>query len=258
MDAMTFTVAAAFLVGAVVGSFLNVCIYRLPAEKSVITPPSHCPSCGDTIRFYDNIPILSYLFLRGRCRRCRERISPRYPLVETLTGLMAVLVVLKFGVGLSMLVAFAFVAVLIVITFIDLDHQIIPHALTLPGMPLFLLVGVTVMGVRLSDALCGLFAGIAVLYIIAVYYEALTGNEGMGGGDLNLLGMIGGFLGWQALPVVLLVGSLVGAAVGVFLILVQGRDLKYAVPFGPFLSLGGVVYLFWGHYLMRLTPFLAG
>ncbi|MCX7634215.1 MAG: prepilin peptidase [Syntrophales bacterium] len=254
LDALTFLVLAAFVVGSVVGSFLNVVIHRLPAEQSVVKPPSHCPACGSPIRFYDNIPILSYLILRGRCRHCRDRISPRYPLVEALTGVMAVLLVVKFGLGLKMLVAFTFVAVLIVITFIDLDHQIIPHALTLPGIPLFLLAGVAVMGVRLGDALFGLFAGIAVLYLVALYYESLTGNEGMGGGDVNLLGMIGAFFGWQSLLVVLLVGSLAGAVVGAVLILVKGRDLKYAVPFGPFLSLGAMVYLMWGPSLMRLWP----
>ncbi|HOK06893.1 MAG TPA: A24 family peptidase [Syntrophales bacterium] len=246
---------AFFIFGAVVGSFLNVCIYRLPEERSLVSPSSRCRHCGRPIRFYDNIPILSYLILRGRCRDCKERISPRYPLVEALAALAALVLLRRYGSPLPALVAFVFVCALIVVTFIDLDHQIIPHAVTLPGIPLFTAAAVLVMGLSPLEALTGLFSGIAVLYLIALYYESITGNEGMGGGDVNLLGMMGGFLGWKALLVILPVAALTGAAVGVVLMLVKGKDLKYAVPFGPFLSLGAAVHILLGH---RLLPLLFG
>jgi len=246
---------AFFIFGAVVGSFLNVCIYRLPEERSLVSPSSRCRHCGRPIRFYDNIPILSYLILRGRCRDCKERISPRYPLVEALAALAALVLLRRYGSPLPALVAFVFVCALIVVTFIDLDHQIIPHAVTLTGIPLFTAAAVLVMGLSPLEALTGLFSGIAVLYLIALYYESITGNEGMGGGDVNLLGMMGGFLGWKALLVILPVAALTGAAVGVVLMLVKGKDLKYAVPFGPFLSLGAAVHILLGH---RLLPLLFG
>jgi leader peptidase (prepilin peptidase) / N-methyltransferase len=241
-----------FILGAVVGSFLNVCIHRLPEERSIVFPSSHCPHCGQAIRFYDNIPLFSFLILRGRCRDCGERISWRYFLVEGLTALLALFLYGKFGLGLPLLVAFIFVCVLIVITFIDIQHQIIPHAITLPGIPLFFLAAVFVMGVQPLDAFIGMMTGIGCLYLIAVYYEAVTGNEGMGGGDVNLLAMLGAFLGWQSLLFILLVGAFAGALVGLTLMIARGKNLKFAVPFGPFLSLGAVVYLFWGRECIRL------
>ena len=242
-----------FIVGAVVGSFLNVCIYRIPEGRSIVFPGSHCPACGVAIRWYDNVPFIGYLILRGRCRACREGISIRYPLVEALTAIFALLLYAKFGFGLPGLFAFLFVCSLIVITFIDLAHQIIPHAITLPAIPVCFLAAVFVMGIRPIDAFVGLMTGIGVLYLIAVYYEVITGQEGMGGGDVNLLGMLGAFLGWQSLLFILLIGALVGAVVGLIMMMFRGKNLKYAVPFGPFLSLGGVVYLFFGE---RLQMFL--
>lgn len=241
-----------FIVGAVVGSFLNVCIHRIPEDRSIAFPASHCPKCGQAIRWYDNIPLFGYLILKGRCRDCRERISFRYPLVEALTAVFALSLYGKFGFGLPCLVAFLFICSLIVITFIDLSHQIIPHVITLPGIPVFFLGAVFVMGLTPMDAFVGLMTGVAVLYLIAVYYESITGQEGMGGGDVNLLGMLGAFLGWQSLLFILLIGAFAGAIVGLTLMFFQGKNLKYAVPFGPFLSLGGVVYLFWGERLRMI------
>jgi len=243
---------AVFILGAIVGSFLNVCIYRIPEERSIIFPASSCPQCGKPIRFYDNIPLLGYLILRGRCRDCRARIPLRYPLVEAITAVMALLLYWKFGFGLPCLVAFVFVCTLIVITFIDVAHQIIPHVITLPGIPVFFLAAVFVMRIPPVEAFVGMMTGIGCLYLIAVYYEALTGNEGMGGGDVNLLAMLGAFLGWQSLIFILLIGAFTGALVGITLMIIRGKDLKYAVPFGPFLSLGGLVYLFWSERLKLL------
>ncbi|MDQ5987245.1 MAG: Type 4 prepilin-like proteins leader peptide-processing enzyme [Syntrophus sp. SKADARSKE-3] len=238
-----------FVLGAIVGSFLNVCIHRIPEESSIVFPASHCPKCGKAIRWYDNIPLISYLVLRGRCRDCRERISIRYVVVEGLTAFAALFLYGQFGLGLPFLSAFVFVAALIIITFIDLAHQIIPHAITLPGIPVFLLAAIFIMGIRPVDAFVGMMTGIGCLYLIAVYYEALTGNEGMGGGDVNLLAMMGAFLGWQSLIFILLIAAFSGAAVGIAIMIARGKNLKYAVPFGPFLSLGAVVYLFFGERL---------
>lgn len=234
----------AFVLGAVMGSFLNVVISRVPLGRSVVSPPSTCPICGGRIAFYDNIPILSFLLLRGRCRDCKERISWRYFIVEILTALLALSLLVKFGVTLRFLAVFLFVCVLVAIAFIDLEHGIVPHIIVLPGIPVSFLAGVFLMGVKFTDALVGLFAGVAILYLIALYYESITGNEGLGAGDVNLLGMIGAFLGWQGLAVVLPVAAVTGAALGIIIVLIEGKDLKYALPFAPFLSLGACVYLF--------------
>lgn len=245
-----------FVFGAAIGSFLNVCIWRLPREESIVSPPSHCPSCDQPIRFYDNIPIVSFLLLRGRCRSCGISISWRYPLVEGLTAVMALLLFWKFGLSFQYLASFVFVAALIVITFVDLDHQIIPDVITLPGIPLFLLAAVFVMKISFRDALIGMAIGGGLLYLIAFSYEFFTKREGMGGGDIKLLAMLGGFLGWQSLWVILLVSSLSGALVGIALMIAKGADLKYAVPFGPFLAIGAITYIFFGQTLTRFMIFL--
>jgi leader peptidase (prepilin peptidase)/N-methyltransferase len=240
-----------FILGAVVGSFLNVCIHRIPREESIVFPSSRCPHCRHAIAWYDNIPLFSYIFLRGRCRSCQEAISGRYFLIEALTAVMALFTYWKFGISLAFLAAFLFVATLIVITFIDIEHQIIPHEIVLPGIPLFLLAAVFIMGIPLFDAFLGIMIGIGSLYLIAVYYEQLTGTEGMGGGDVNLMGMLGAFLGWKSLLFVLMTGAFTGAAVGIIMMINKGKTMKYAVPFGPFLSLGAVVYLFWGRAIVN-------
>lgn len=240
------------LAGAAVGSFLNVCIARIPEGLSIVSPPSRCPRCGHPIRFFDNVPLLSFLLLGGKCRDCRGRISFRYPLVELLTAVMAGLLFQKYGLTPAFPAAFVFVCTLIVISFIDLDRQIIPHVLSLSGIPLFAVLAVLFMEMTVVDVFLGVMIGAAVLYFVAVYYEALTGREGMGGGDVNLLAMLGGFLGWKSLLFILLVSSLLGALVGLVFILFKGKDMKYAVPFGPFLCVAAVVYLFFGEHLVAV------
>ena len=240
------------VLGAAIGSFLNVLIYRLPEEQSIVSPASRCPRCGKAIRFYDNIPVISYILLRGRCRDCGERIAFRYPLVEAITAAFSLLLFWKYGVTFQWLVCFAFVCALIVITFIDLDHQIIPDVISLPGIPIFLLAAVFVMKLRFLDAFLGFLIGGGCLYVIAFVYELLTKREGMGGGDIKLLAMIGGFLGWQSLLFVLLFSSLLGAVLGIAVMLAKGQDMKYAVPFGPFLSAAAAAYIFIGDAVMRL------
>ncbi len=241
-----------FIFGAAIGSFLNVCILRLPAEKSIIRPSSQCPHCHHPIRFYDNIPIISFAVLGGRCRHCQAKISWRYPLVELITAFLSLLLFLKFGLSWNYLVFFVFTAVLIVITFIDLDHQIIPDILTLPGIPIFFLAAVFIVKIPWFEALIGLFIGGGVLFVIAFVYELITKREGMGGGDIKLLAMIGGFFGWKSLIFVLLFSSFSGAIIGIAAMIIKKQDTKYAIPFGPFLSAAAIAYIFWGAGFMRL------
>jgi leader peptidase (prepilin peptidase)/N-methyltransferase len=241
-----------FIFGAAIGSFLNVCIFRLPAETSIVKPRSQCPYCQHPIRNGDNIPLISFVLLRGKCRDCGGKISWRYPLVELITAVLALLLFLKFGLTLKFLVFFIFTAVLIVITFIDLDHQIIPDIITLPGIPIFSLAAIFLVKIPWLEVLLGLLIGGGVLFMIAFVYELLTKREGMGGGDIKLLAMIGGFLGWKSLIFVLLFSSFSGAIVGITAMIIKKQDMKYAVPFGPFLSAAAVAYLFWGDGFTRL------
>jgi len=250
--------AFVFVFGAAIGSFLNVCIFRLPADVSIVRPLSQCPQCHSPIRFYDNIPLVSYLILQGKCRDCQGKISWCYPMVELITALLAVLLFAKFHFTLNFLIFFIFTAVLIVITFIDLDHQIIPDVLTLPGIPVFFLLAVFVVQIPWMEAVIGLLIGGGVLLAIALAYEFITKREGMGGGDIKLLAMIGGFLGWKSLIFILLFSSLLGAIVGITAMMIKKQDMKYAVPFGPFLSAAAVAYLFWGDVFMRFLFMRSG
>ncbi|MDO8785270.1 MAG: prepilin peptidase [Syntrophales bacterium] len=239
------------MTGAVLGSFLNVCIYRIPEGRSIVFPSSHCPECRHPINPWDNIPLVSYLILRGRCRHCQGKISPQYPVVELITAVMALLLFWKFGLSLRFLFSFIFTCSLIVITFIDLRHQIIPDLITLPGIPLFFLVAVFFMNIRVMEALLGILLGGGVLYIIAFLYELLKKREGMGGGDIKLLAMLGAFSGWKSLLFILLLSSSLGALVGITVMIIKGKDMKYAIPFGPFLSLAAVAYIFFGGYFLQ-------
>ena len=242
----------AFIFGAAIGSFLNVCIFRLPAETSIVKPRSQCPYCQHPIRNCDNIPLISFIVLRGKCRDCGGKISWRYPLVELITAVLALLLFLKFGLTLSFLVFFIFTAVLIVITFIDLDHQIIPDILTLPGIPIFCLAAIFLVKIPWMEALIGLLIGGGILFTIAFVYELISKREGMGGGDIKLLAMIGAFLGWKSLIFILLFSSFSGAIIGITAMIIKKQDMKYAIPFGPFLSAAAVAYPFWGEAFTRL------
>ncbi|HEY8515364.1 MAG TPA: A24 family peptidase [Candidatus Binatia bacterium] len=240
----------ALALGAATGSFLNVVIHRLPLRQSVVAPRSHCTSCGRTIPWYDNIPVLSWFLLRGRCRACGEKFSIRYPIVEALTGVLLLVLSLEFGWGLGLAFAFYFVCSLLVVTYIDLDHRIIPDRVTLPGIAVGLLLALVAPAeVRWSAVQAwalGVLIGGGVLWLVAWVYELATGREGMGGGDIKLLAMIGAFLGWQGVLVTLLVASLLGSVIGTALMLARGGDRRLAIPFGPFLSLGALITLLWG------------
>lgn len=249
----------AFLFGAVVGSFLNVCIFRLPKEESVVSPPSHCTRCGYVIRWYDNIPILSYLFLRGKCRSCGEPISLQYPLVELINGLLSLFLFLKFGPGFPFVVLFVLCSALVVITFIDLEHQVIPDVITLPGIVAGFVISFFIPSLGWLNSLIGILLGGGSLLLVAYGYQAIAKKEGMGGGDIKLLAMMGAFLGWKAVPFIIFASSLVGSVVGVTVMLVQKKDAKLAIPFGPFLAGGAILYIFFGkpliHWYLNLGRF---
>jgi leader peptidase (prepilin peptidase)/N-methyltransferase len=249
-------VYVAIIFGAIVGSFLNVCIFRLPKEESIIWPGSHCPHCNNPINFYDNIPLVSYLLLKGRCRYCEESISIQYPLVEGITALGSLILFMKFGPSLSYLFYFSFVAALIVITVIDLYHQIIPDVISLPGIGLGLLASLIIPQITFLNSLLGILLGGGSLFLVATLYQWLFKREGMGGGDVKLLAMIGAFLGWKAVILTILLSSLIGSITGIIIMVSKEKDFKYAIPFGPFLSLGAVITLFYAENLIRWYLYL--
>lgn len=246
------------LLGLFIGSFLNVCIYRLPRSESIVWPGSHCPTCGAAVKPWDNIPVLSYAILRGRCRQCAAPISPRYPLVEILSALLALALLYRFGPSVAFVIYYLFACALLVITFIDLDYQIIPDSISIGGIVVGLVL-VAWLPISYRDALIGLGLGAGSLIAIIYGYFLLTKRQGMGGGDVKLLGMIGVFIGWQGVLFTIFISSVIGTVVGIAWILMQGKNMKAAIPFGPFLSLGAIIYLFWGPvmidwYLMLMRP----
>lgn len=247
----SFVTFVAFLCGATIGSFLNVCIYRLPLHESIAFPASHCRACSTPLAWYDNLPLFSYLLRRGRCRFCGVSFSFRYFLVELITALLAVILVSRFGLTVTTLGYFIFSAALIVITFIDLDYQIIPDVISLPGVVAGVAFSLVSPALTLRSSLIGLAAGAGVLLAVALGYRAITGREGMGGGDVKLLAMIGAFLGWRAVPFTLFSASLIGSVVGVAAMIHRNESSQLALPFGPFLSFGALCYLFFGEQLIN-------
>ena len=237
------------LFGLCLGSFANVCIYRIPLDKSIVHPASSCPHCGVRIRFFDNIPVFSYLLLMGRCRQCRASISMRYPLVEILMAFLSLALFIRFGFQLQYLQFMVFAGTLVILSFIDFDHKILPDVLTLPGIAVGWLVSFLPGGISWTDSLIGLAAGGGSLYLVATVYERITGREGLGGGDIKLLAMIGAWMGWQSLPLIVLMSSLSGAVIGSVFILSGGKGARTQIPFGPFLSLGALSYLFFGRQI---------
>ena len=229
---------------------MNVCIYRLPISKSIIHPGSMCPSCENSIHFYDNIPIISYLWLRGKCRFCSAPISIRYPMVEAMSGLLCLGVFLKFGPTAQAVIYFAFIATLLAITFIDIDHRIIPDIISLPGIPIFFLASLALPTLTYLDSLLGILAGGGILYLVAFAYSLLTKKEGMGGGDIKLLAMIGALIGWKGVFFTIFVSSAVGTISGMLIMLMTRQSMKLAVPFGPFLAIGAITYIFFGSQLL--------
>lgn len=257
---VTLTYIITFIFGSLTGSFLNVCIYRLPRGLSVVTPSSRCPSCSRPIIFYDNFPILSYLFLIGKCRYCKNKISFRYPAVEALNAVLYLLAIWRFGVGWHLPFIFLFCSAMVVITFIDVDFQIIPDTITLPGMFVGLIAGslvlpdpfarLTMLGFR--DAAIGLLAGGGMFYLIAVLSHKILKQEAMGGGDIKMMAMVGAFMGWKAILLTTFSGSLFGSIIGIFLMAAKGKGRRTMIPFGPFLAAGAIITLFLGQEIMSL------
>ena len=240
-----------FIIGACIGSFLNVCIYRIPENNSIITPGSFCPACKKGIPFYCNIPVLSYLFLKGRCKFCHEPISIRYPLIEILAGMFAVVLFYKFGIGQVMVYWFIFTSVLITISFIDIDHQIIPDVISLPGILVFASSFYFLPEMTLKNTLLGIVAGGGSLYAVAFLYYLLKKQEGMGGGDIKLLAMIGAAIGIKGVFFTIFAGSLLGTFFGLLIMIyTKIADSKLKIPFGPFLSMGAILYIFFGEQLI--------
>jgi len=266
---------ALFALGLVVGSFLNVVIYRLPLmmearwrsdccelleikrekEDTPLTlaiPNSHCPHCKAAIKPWQNIPVLSYLLLRGKCANCGAPISLRYPVMEFLTGLMTLTLGYHLPVSVALLGAIFFTWALIALTMIDIDHQLLPDDITLPLMWLGLLFNLGTTYVSLQDAVIGAMAGYLILWSIYWLFKLLTGKEGMGYGDFKLLAALGAWLGWQALPVIILLSSLVGAVCGIALMIIKRRGREIPIPFGPYLAMAGWITLLWGNQLTAL------
>jgi leader peptidase (prepilin peptidase)/N-methyltransferase len=275
-----------FLFGAAIGSFLNVVILRLPKHESLVRPPSHCPKCNYKLRWYDNIPILSYLMLGAKCRSCKAPISIQYPLIELISAALAVACYAKFGLGVELVVYFLFCALLIAISFIDIPYQIIPNELSLPGIALGIAASF-VTRVQWFDAVIGAAVGFVMIALIVYGYWFLTKREGMGMGDAKLLAMLAAFLGWQSIPFILLAASIQGlviALAGIGLGFIkkapplpdpdeepvqpapdaatqEETPLRFAaVPFGPFLSLAAIEFLFFGdwYYTFLLSLSSAG
>lgn len=257
---MTAIYIITFVFGSLVGSFLNVCIYRLPRKLSIVLPSSRCPACSAPVRPRDNIPLISFILLRGRCRHCRARISGRYPLVEALNALLFVLVVWRFGLGGHTPFFFAFCSAMIVITFIDLDFQIIPDAITLPGIITGLIAGSLILpdpfdrfsSLGFRESIIGLAAGGAIFFLIAEVSYRILRQEAMGGGDIKMMAMIGAFMGWKSVLLTTFSGSLLGSIVGISFMVLTGKGRRTKIPFGPFLAAGALISLFYGQELASL------
>ena len=274
--------AIAFVFGLVIGSFLNVVIYRLPVmmqaewtsqcrdllditddsgEKSdkapfnLAVPNSHCPRCKHEISAVENIPLVSWLVQGGKCRHCHAPISARYPVMELVTAILSGLVAWQFGFTLLTLAVLVLTWSLIALTMIDYDHQLLPDDITLPLLWLGLLVNTFGLLTPLVDAVWGAIAGYGLLWGVYWLFKLLTGKEGMGYGDFKLLSALGAWLGWQALPMIILLSSLVGAVVGISLIAIMGRDRNIPIPFGPYLAAAGFLSLLWGN---EITGFYYG
>ena len=260
-------IAIALLFGLLIGSFLNVCILRIPREESIVLPPSHCPACGASIKPYDNIPVLSWLALRGRCRKCKAKISPQYPAVELLTGLLFVACYLAFGLSFEALKWAVFAALLVVLTVTDLRERILPDVVNFTGLGLGLLLSLVTPPVdgsagwlagrllglsppqpvlSLADALIGAAAASGLLWIVAEGYFRLRGREGMGLGDVKMMAMAGAFLGLQRAMLTILLGSLLGSVIGSAVIAFRHKGRDFELPFGTFLGAGAILVVFFG------------
>lgn len=270
-----FYLGAIFMLGLMVGSFLNVVILRLPvmlqrdwkaqcsellglaAEQgaetfNLLTPRSHCPRCRHGIRALENIPLLSYLLLGGRCRQCGAAISPRYPLIELAAALMAVMAGVRFGVSPEALFAMALGWALLALAVIDLEHQLLPDDITLPFLWLGIALNFFNVFTDLHASVLGAILGYGALWSVYIVYKLVTGKTGMGHGDFKLLALLGAWLGWQLLPLIIISASLLGAIIGIGMIIFRAHDRDIPIPFGPYLAIGGWIAMLWGPAILSL------
>ena len=231
--------------GLSIGSFANVCIYRLPKKQSVLFPRSYCTTCSTPIRPLDNIPVISYLVLRGKCRDCNNNISITYPFIEIITTLLVLAGFFKFGLTFDFLVCVLVVPALVIITAVDIKHQIIPNIITLPGLALGLVAGSYSIGY--ANSFMGFFLGCGLFYLMA-----LLSNGGIGGGDIKYIAAAGAFVGWQKVLLIIFIGAVLGTFVGLFQIVVQKKTRKKIIPFGPLLAVATLITLFHGNLLIKL------
>jgi len=239
-----------FILGLIVGSFSNVCIYRIPRNESIIYPSSHCSKCRTTILAKDNIPLLSYILLKGRCRNCGSRISIQYPGVEFLTGLVYVIIYQIYGLSVQSLIYIILSSALIIIAFIDLNEQVIPEVISLPGIVVGLILSFFVHHISFVNSALGIVIGGGIILVIRLAGSAIFKKEAMGGGDIKLAAMIGAFLGWRYIIISLFLGFFLGAIAGIFLIMSKIKSKEDVVPFGPFIILGSFITFLWGKNIL--------
>jgi len=239
-----------FILGLTVGSFSNVCIYRIPRNQSIIFPASRCPKCHSNISPKDNIPLLSYFLLKGRCRNCKNKISIQYPVVELLTGLVYLIIYLAYGLTVQTLIYIILSSALINIAFIDLKEQIVPDVISLPGIVIGFIVSFFVPYISFINSSLGILAGGGIILIIGLAGSLIFKKEAMGGGDVKLAGMIGAFLGWRYIIILLFLGFFIGAVAGIILILAKIKNREDTIPFGPFIVLGSFITLLWGEKIL--------
>lgn len=239
-----------FILGLIVGSFSNVCIYRIPRNESIIYPASHCPKCRSNISPKDNIPLLSYILLKGRCRNCKSKISIQYPIVELLTGLIYLIIYLVYGLSIQSLIYIILSSALIIIAFIDLNEQIVPDIISLPGIVIGFILSFLVPYISFINSALGVLVGGGIILVIGLVGSAFFKKEAMGGGDVKLAAMIGAFLGWRYIIISLFLGFFLGALAGIFLILSKIKSREDVIPFGPFIVLGSFITLLWGEKII--------
>ena len=249
MTVDVISLVAIGVLGLALGSFFNVCIHRLPRQGSIVRPASSCPHCGYVLRWFDNVPVLSYVLLRGRCRKCKAGISIRYPIVEVLTAAIFVAHYQVFGPDIILVPRLVFASAMIVLFAIDLEHHLLPNVITLPGIVVGLLFA-TMLPPGLVDALIGVVAGGGVLWLVGEAYYRYSGQEGMGGGDVKMLALIGAFLGWQLMVLTLVLSSVLGSVVGLLVIASKRGGMKYALPYGTFLSIAALVSSLFGRQIV--------
>jgi len=245
-----FDYAVVFILGTLFGSFANVCIYRLPQRLSIIFPGSHCPACQEALRPWHNIPLLSYLLLGGQCARCKTAISLRYPLIELSNGLLYIFLYHQYHLSVQTVVFALLTTALLIVSCIDLAHTIIPDAITLPGTVVGLGTSLWLTPVGLRNAILGVLLGSGLFLLMAILSVVMLKREGMGGGDIKLIAMLGAFLGWHAVLVTIFLAAVLGASVGLALILLRRKGRREPLPFGPFLALGALVAVVWGDSIL--------